>query len=84
MKDFPSISHLTAGEHGDWPALLAGAQTTASLGWIIDYLFSFCSALPGRCEFHREVAASSSGEEMGEAKKRKLEESQSEEAELNK
>ena len=63
LAQFPSSLHLAAWKLGAWPALMAGAQTTISLGWVIRYLFDFARALPGRCEFHRTLGSSSSGEE---------------------
>ena len=45
---------------------------------------SFCRALPERCEIRHNAPESSSEDELGEAKKRKLEDEQSEEAGLNK
>ena len=38
--------HLTAWKLGDRPVLLSGTQTAMSLGWIANYLFSFCCVLP--------------------------------------
>ena len=84
MAEFPSRLHLAAWEPGAWPALLTGTQAAMNLGWVIRYLLSFCRALPERCEIHHNAPGSSSGEEMGEAKRRNLEDEQSEEAELNK
>ena len=83
MKEFPSSLHLAAWKLGARPTLIAGTQTIMGLGWIIDYVFSFRRALRERCEIHHEVATTSSEEELGEAKKLKLEEAQFEEAELN-
>ena len=61
---------------------MAGAQTTVSLGWSINYFPSSCRALPERCEIRHEVATSSSEKELGDAEERKLEEAKSEVAEL--
>ena len=84
MKEFLSSLHLTAWKLGAWPALFSGAQAAISLGWVINFFFSFCRALPERCEIHHNALGSSSEEELGQAKKRKLEGEQSEVAELNK
>ena len=84
MAEFPSSLHLAAWKIGAWPALVTGALTTMSLGWILRFLFDFCQALPGRCEFRHNVAESSSGEELGESKKRKVEKEETPEAEPNK
>ena len=78
MKEFPSCVHLAAWEIGAWLALLAGTQTAMSLGWVINFPPSFCQSLPERREFHCNMPESSSEEELGEAKKRKLEDEQSE------
>ena len=48
MKEFPSSLHVAAWKLGDWPALLTGTQAAMSFGWIVDFLFSFCRASPGR------------------------------------
>ena len=45
---------------GARPALLAGTQTSVSLGWIANYLFSFCRAFARKCELRRSVESSSS------------------------
>ena len=84
MADFPASLHLAAWKIGAWPALMSATQTTMSLGWIIRYLFDFCRALPERCEFHHDVAESSSEEEIGASKKRKVEKEETPEAEPNK
>ena len=73
LAQFPSSLHLTAWKLGAWPVLMTGAQTTISLGWVTRYLFDFARALPGRCEFHRTLAASSTEDEEL-SKKRKLSE----------
>ena len=54
-----------------------------SLGWIINYLYSFCRALPQTWEFHRGQAAASSDNEGAEAKKCKHEEAGSGGSELH-
>ena len=87
MKDvagFPPSLHLAAWKIGAWPALMTGAQTTMSLGWIIRYLFDLYRALPEQCEFHHIAEDSSSEEELGEAKKRKIEQDQAQEERSNK
>ena len=38
--------HLTASKLGDGSVLLSGTQAAMSLGWITNYLFSFCCVLP--------------------------------------
>ena len=84
MAECPSSLHLAASKIGAWPALTTGAQTTMSLGWIIRYLFDFFRALPEQCEFHHIAEDSSSEEELGEAKKRKIEQDQSQKERSNK
>ena len=86
MKDvaeFPSRLHLAASKIGAWPALMTGAQTTMSLGWIIRYLFDFYRALLEQCEFHHIAEGSSSEEELGEAKKRKIDQDQAQDERSN-
>ena len=51
LKNFPPCLHLAAWKIGDWPVLMAGAQTTMSLGWIISYSHSFRRGLPQTCEY---------------------------------
>ena len=77
VKEFPSSLHLAAWEIGAWPALLAATQAAMSLGWVINFPPSFCQSLPERRDFHCNMPESSSEEEPGEAKKRKLEDEQS-------
>ena len=84
MAEFPPSLHLAAWKLAAWPALSTGTQTAMSLGCVIRYLLSSCRALPERCEFHHNASESSSKEELGEAKKRRVEKEQSQEAELNK
>ena len=84
VADFTSSLRLTAWAIGAWPALMTGAQTTMSSGWILRHLFDFCRALPERCEFRHNVAESSSEEEMGESKKRNVEGDEAPQAEPNK
>ena len=84
MADFPPSLHLAAWKIGAWRVLMTGTQTTMSLGWILRYLFDFRQSLPERCKFHHNVAESSSGEELGEPKKRNAEKEGTPEAELNK
>ena len=56
---------------------MTGTQTAMSLEWIIRYLLDFARSTPDRCGFHHAVEASSSEEEEGQAKKRKIDQDQS-------
>ena len=76
LSQFPSSLCLAAWKIGAWPVLMTGTQTTMSLGWIIRYLFDFARAMPGRCEFHHAAEARFSGEEVDQAKKRKIDQDQ--------
>ena len=57
--------------------LMTGTQTAMSLEWIIRYLLDFARAMPGCCEFHHAAEAGFSGEEVDQAKKRKIDQDQS-------
>ena len=54
------------------------------LGWIINYVYSFCRSLPEKREFHREKDTSSSDSEEAGAKMHKLGEADPEESGLRK
>ena len=84
MAEFPASLHPTAWKIRAWPAPLTGTQTAMILGWIVRYLPSFCRDLPERREIHHNASESSSEGELGDAKKRRVEKEQAQEAELGK
>ena len=62
--------HFLAWGLGAWPVKMSGAETAFSLGWILNYLFSFAGRRPIECERDLDLLPGTSDE--GESRKREL------------
>ena len=58
-RSSPSSFHMLAWGLGARPAKMIGAHTATSLGWILNYLFSFARQPPIEYEHHLELPPSS-------------------------
>ena len=69
---FPS-SHLLACKLGDWQVKMVGARTATSLGWILNYLFTFMEKFPAECEHRLDLPPGPCEEEPSHGSKRQRE-----------
>ena len=73
VRSFQSGLHLLAWKSGDWPVIIVSAHTAISLGWILNYLFSFAGQVPTECGHHSDLLPISSDEGEAQSAKRERE-----------